>query len=366
VTAPVAISTPTPTTRAVTIAPETPPSPTPSPLPAGAACAPGVDLLGVSDALDKTRFAETAVGGLSALAPDLTADVVLALVDNERDTPARFYTLHVAHDNGTLGAPRVLVVTVLRDAAGQPFTGRRFDGEGMARTATGELLIASETEPALRRFAPDGRFVADLPVPPRFQVAPRGDALANATFEGLALTPDGRALFAAMEGPLAPDGWTVTGRARLRLLRYDPHPQHGFAPAAQFFYLAEPGQAISDLAALSEHDLLVVERGFVPGRGNTVRLFRVALATARDVADQTTLAAPDLTPVEKALVVDLAGCPAGGVRHPGPQPNPLLDNYEGMALGPTLPDGRRVLLLVSDDNFGADQVTRLLALAIRP
>ena len=35
-----------------------------------------------------------------------------------------------------------------------------------------------------------------------------------------------------------------------------------------------------------------------------------------------------------------------------------------MALGPALPDGRRALLLVSDDNAGATQVTRVIAVAV--
>jgi hypothetical protein len=37
-----------------------------------------------------------------------------------------------------------------------------------------------------------------------------------------------------------------------------------------------------------------------------------------------------------------------------------------MALGPTLPDGRRVLFLVADDNSHAIQDARVLALAIAP
>ena len=41
-----------------------------------------------------------------------------------------------------------------------------------------------------------------------------------------------------------------------------------------------------------------------------------------------------------------------------------MDNYEGMALGPVLPDGRRSLILVTDDNNRPDQVARILVLGI--
>jgi hypothetical protein len=41
-----------------------------------------------------------------------------------------------------------------------------------------------------------------------------------------------------------------------------------------------------------------------------------------------------------------------------------LDNFEGMAFGPDLPDGARTLLLVSDDNFNPHQRTAFLLFRI--
>ena len=40
-----------------------------------------------------------------------------------------------------------------------------------------------------------------------------------------------------------------------------------------------------------------------------------------------------------------------------------IDNIEGMTFGPNLPDGRRTLVIVSDNNFSAGQFTQLIALA---
>jgi hypothetical protein len=104
---------------------------------------------------------------------------------------------------------------------------------------------------------------------------------------------------------------------------------------------------------LSDQALLVLERGYVPLLGNTVRIYRVTLAGAADVSGQTSLAAPGLTPVTKTLLFDLAQCPPSGAPAREPQPNPLLDNFEGLAVGPVLPDGRRTLLLVGDDKWRA-------------
>jgi hypothetical protein len=67
----------------------------------------------------------------------------------------------------------------------------------------------------------------------------------------------------------------------------------------------------------------------------------------------------------KQLLVDLVDCPPSGATAKQPQPNPLLDNVEGMALGGPLPDGRRTLYLVSDDNNNPVQTTRLYALSVR-
>ena len=59
-------------------------------------------------------------------------------------------------------------------------------------------------------------------------------------------------------------------------------------------------------------------------------------------------------PVQKTLLLDLRtlGIP--------------LDNIEGITFGPDLPDGRRSLILVSDNNFAATQFTQFLLFAISP
>jgi hypothetical protein len=44
---------------------------------------------------------------------------------------------------------------------------------------------------------------------------------------------------------------------------------------------------------------------------------------------------------------------------------PALDNVEGISWGPLLANGRRSLVLISDDNFGKNQVTQLLLFEVR-
>ena len=327
-------------------------------------CAAGVDFLGFSDAFNKRTYEGTSVGGLSALAYVGRQSTYYSLVDNgPTASDARFYTLRIPV-KGSLGTPEILDVTTLKDASGQPFTASNFDGEGLAITRKGDLLVSSETEPSIRRFDLDGNLLEELPVPQKFEVAPAGEGQRNQTFESLSLSPNGRSLFTANEGYLLADGQTTDGSDRIRILRYEDRGPGSFEPAEEFFYLADPNLGVVEIVALSEDELLVLERGFQSGVGNTVRVYRVSLDGAHDVSDEPSLAATDLEPVGKELLVDLADCPSGGATTPGTQPNPLLDNYESLTLGARLPGGRRSLLLQSDDNFSAGQVTRVVALGV--
>ena len=98
-----------------------------------------------------------------------------------------------------------------------------------------------------------------------------------------------------------------------------------------------------------------MERSFsvgVPGTGNTIKLFTVSVAERDDVNGVESLA-PILGGIEAApksllLDLDVLGIP--------------LDNVEGMDFGPTLPDGRQSLILVSDNNFAPAQFTQFLRL----
>lgn len=338
--------------------------------PAGAAaprwpaCNPNVGLIGYSDALDKQTYAATDIGGLSGMVYDAARDVYYSLVDGQGTTAARIYTLRIPQTQSGLGAPVVTAVTTLLNANGAPFTGANFDGEGLTLATNGDWLIASETEPSLRRFARDGRLLAELPVPQRFKVAPAGQAVHNAAFEGVSLSPSGKSLFVVMEAPLGPDGYTLTGKGRNRILRYVPDNSGlNFHLAAEYYYQTQALQAVSDVLALSDDRLLVLERSYVPGYGNTVRVFSATLTNAADVSAIAALGSSKATPVPKTLLVDIAGCPDAGVPNRQPQPNRLLDNYEALAWGRSI-NGERTLLLVSDDNFNPAQTTRVLALSV--
>ena len=312
-----------------------------------------VAFLGYSDALDGYSYEGMLVGGLSGLAYDANRDLYYAVTDSQvGSTPERFYTLKVPLEEGRLAEPLISDVTVLRGPQGKPFTGANLDGEGIALTREGELLIASEVEPSILRFSLDGRFLGKLKVPQKFLVVPKGYAKVNASFESLALSPTGRSLFTANEKPLITDEQGYSEEHQwVRLLRYVDRGSSEFEPSQEFLYPVEQGESISEIAALSEGDLLLLER-------EERRIFRVSLDEGGDVSREEDLAASGAILLEKELVVD--------VDYSCPLPSDGQDSFgllEGMALGPKLPGGRRALLLQSDDNFGG-QKSRMIMLSI--
>jgi hypothetical protein len=332
-----------------------------------------VQILGFCEALDKQSFGGFDIAELSGIDYDRMSGGYVAVSDRAGTTQTHVFTLGIPLTGETMGDPVITSVTVLKQPDGTPYNGFNFDGEGIALAAGGQVRwISSEggsaagRQPEIRAFTRDGLHIDALEVPAIFQIGTN-----NLSFESLAMSPNGRSLFTANEGPLPADGRTAALESRIRILRYENRGPLGYQPVAQYFYQSEPGRTTSDLGvveiiALSEEDLLVMERGFVANQGNTVRVFRVSLDGAADVSAAQSLAAPGLEPVSKEMVFDLAECPPDGATTPpdAVQPNPLLDNFEAMTLGPVLPDGRRALILVSDDNGSAVQTTRVVALAL--
>lgn len=326
-------------------------------------------------------FAGTTVGGLSGIVYDRKRDVYFSLSDDPSQfDPARFYTLQVDISDGRLdpGDVGFLDVTTLKAPDGQPFAPFSLDPEGIALTKDDTLVITSEgfanrlIDPFVRVFGLDGEPLRDLPLPSYFLPAADGSrgVRLNLAFESAATPPNGRFLFSGLEGALVQDGpaATLAAGSPARLLRHNL--QTGRLDR-QFLYVTDPiaeppvpagSFAVSglvDLLPLNNEFLLAMERSFsvgAPGTGNTIRLYRVAVPGADDIDGVESLAGllDSVEPVEKTLLLDLdtLGIP--------------LDNVEGMTFGPDLPDGRRSLILVSDNNFSPFQFTQFLLFAVSP
>ncbi|WP_328839057.1 esterase-like activity of phytase family protein [Streptomyces europaeiscabiei] len=315
------------------------------------ACSSSVSVEAYSDALDKTTYEGTFFGNLSGLAVDRDGSL-LAVSDR-----SSLFTL----DGRTL-RPRGVVPLATQ-------TGAALDSEGLAVDRDGTRLVTSETEPSVRRYDRRGRLLGSLPVPDALKVAPAGRAVANQTFEGLTLLPGGRTLLASTEGALSGD---TAGTVRFQTWQRQGVARD-FRLSAQYGYRTDTGLGVVEVAGLPGGRLLVLERGFTAGVGNTVRLYAADTRGATDTGGVAVLTGQDgdgVRLVRKTLLADLVNCPSLGATAKQPQPNPLLDNIEGMAVtgssrsggrGP----GRLNVVLVSDDNQNAVQTTRFYFLRVR-
>jgi hypothetical protein len=318
----------------------------------GTTCAPAATAVSYSDGLDKLTDRGATVGGLSDVAWDRRSGAWVSSVDNHGTDESRLWFWR---------DPAAPVVVrdplVLRRPDGTPYDGTTADFEGLAVLPDGDFVVSSETEPSIRIFGRDGVQKSSLPVPARFAVAPAGEATANATLEGLTVAPSGKRIVAAMEGALSGDGDATLHR----FLVYD-RAGPGWKPTAQWAYRAGAGRRIAEVTAYDNDSLLVLEASFTAGVGNAVELYAVpTTGHATDVGAVPDLsAAPARSILRKKLIADVVRCPTLGATSKETQTNPLLDNFEGMAVRPT-PRGD-VIELISDDNFNATQTTRVLTL----
>jgi hypothetical protein len=338
--------------------------------------APDLEFLGQAVIPTGTTFAGTTVGGLSSITYDGSRGVFYSLSDDQGSfDPARFYTLRVNLSDGHLddGDVTFTGVTTLQAPGGGPYPPFSLDPEGLTLAKSGELIVTSEgiagagIAPFVRRYALDGAFLGDLPVPAAFApTGPTHGVRQNLAFEAAAVAPDGRHLFVGMEGALLQDGpaATLTNGSASRILRYNLASGH---LDRQNVYVTDPiaeppvpsnqfaVNGLVELLPFNPQFGLAMERSFsvgAPGTGNTIKLYSVGFPGASDVVGLDSIAGVTYRPVQKTLLLDLStlGIP--------------LDNVEGMTLGPTLPDGRRSLLLVSDNNFAAAQFTQFLLFAL--
>ena len=215
-------------------------------------------------------------------------------------------------------------------------------------------------KPFVREFSLEGRQLRELALPPYVDpVLGASGVRNNLGLESAAVTPDGRHLITGFENALVQDGpaSTLTTTSASRLLdvelatgeveheyvyRDDPVAEPPPVPTASVSGLVE-------LLPFNRRFGLSMERSFSVGAGNTIRLYRYALAGADDVSgvDRLDSVAP-VREASKQLVLDLD------------ELGLTLDNIEGMTLGPRLPDGGRALILMSDNNFALGQVSQFL------
>ncbi len=343
-------------------------------------------LLGEATLPFGARFGETPVGGLSGIDFDAASGEYLLISDDRSDrAPARAYRATWRPDAaGT--APDMTALVSLRQPDGAPWPGHRNQTEGVPvpdpesirlRRGTGTLLWTSEGDigrgfgPSLYEASSDGVTLREFGLPAMFRPDKTGQRgpRDNRGFEGLALTPDGQRAWLAMEGALIGDGPLPTADAAGGPCRFTEVDLASGIAVRQIAYPPDaiplptrlPGgfadNGVSEILMLDAHRMLVLERAWSPGAGNSLRLYEIDTRAASDTLAVGALRPGNHRPAPKTLLADFATL---GLSR--------LDNTEGMCWGPPLPDdarGRRqrMLVVVSDNNFNPLQITQFAAFA---
>lgn len=346
----------------------------------------GVEFLGEVIVPTGTLFKGTEIGGLSSITYDPGRGVYHTLSDDQGNRPTgdpvRYYTVAIDLADGRLddGDVEFLDVTQLFESKKSPFPPGGLDPEGFTLGREGFFFMSSEgnpiadpiIDPFIKRYNHNGRVTASLPIPDKY--IPNGvdkGVRFNLAFESLNPTPDRRNLVTAGEGALFQDGpaSTFTNGSLARILIFSLNQRR---PIAEYVYevgpWAEPSTifGVNGIVEVLPIDnvgtMLVMERSFSVGgvlgggTGNVVVIKEVSTQGATEVLDIDALyegGSPiSFTPVSQREVFafDDLGIP--------------IDNIEGMTFGPSLPDGRQTLVIVSDNNFASGQFTQFIVLAL--
>jgi hypothetical protein len=251
----------------------------------------------------------------------------------------------------------------------------RLDPESVRVSNNGKrVYVSDEYGPFVYQFNREtGRRKRTFALPPAFAItnlSPQGAVeiagntsgrVTNKGMEGLAITPDSKTLFGAMQSPLLQDGGTGGRFIRVVAIRV-----HTGAVQQYAYELTNIGTAakpkyptVSDIVAVNDHELLVDERDG-KGRGDDStaaykKIYRIDLTGAIEVSAISGDANLAGTAVPKTLFLDVvATLNAHGIGS-----NDIPAKLEGLAFGPDLVVGgvaKHTLFLTNDNDFIATVV----------
>lgn len=345
----------------------------------------GLRLIGEQRIALKQSFEGTTVGGLSGIDYDAASNSwVMESDDRSEINPARYYRASLHYDSEKFSAVTLNSVHFFT----QP-DGSRYPNLAHAKLEQGEQVPDIETirvdpqdgslwygsegnrkvglHPFVRHADRDGKYLATLPTPAMFNVSKNEvGSRNNMSFEALSFSSDGKSLWLGMEAALYQDGPLATpdNGSVVRITRLD----RAGTVLGQYAYPIEPvasrpapgreaDNGVSEILAVNDHQVLVVERAGVANADgvytNHVRIYAMETQGATDIQAIPALAGASYVPARKRLLLDLEKI---GL--------PKVDNIEGISWGPRLANGRRSLVVISDDNFNPQQVTQILAFEV--
>lgn len=334
-------------------------------------------------------FQNTVVGGLSGIDYDVKQNQYYMISDDpSQRSPARIYTAQIDIKENKIDTVRVTGVTYILQENGKPYpkygTDKTVkpDSESVRyNPLTKQWIWSSEGErlfkdgdttivqPGLTFISTYGKFLDTIPMPKGFQFTKtESGPRKNALFEGLTYADQYKTLYASLEEPLYQDGPQAAfeyDKALTRILKFDVATKKNIAQYA-YNLGAMPVKptvendwnvnGISEILAINNHTLLVMERAWAKGHDDHtfLKLYLVDLQSAENEINNSSFVQNPPKLLNKKLIFDFDSL------------NRHIDNFEGVTFGPKLPNGHLSLIFCVDNNFGKSQVQQFFLFEIIP
>lgn len=341
----------------------------------------GLRLIGDYNIAAQTQFNGVEFGGISGIDRDSEGHYWAISDDRGEVANPRAYVLDIALDVNQISSITINKMIYLHDENNQlhPIGRKTIDPESIRMAQNGHVYISSEGnyssnstdlyQPFIREYSLNGSIIRQFDIPKAFYYQDNltQGGRSNKLFEALTLTPKGQ-LFAATEDALIQDGpmTSINNASVIRFLKFDVNTGQN---TAQYAYdipkipvdsppeTFRPDNGVSEMLALSENEFLVIERAYADLVGNTIRIVKATIQpNTTDVRQISSLVNAQYQSISKQTLLEL----------PIQYNSIKIENIEGISWGPTLANGHRTLILVSDNNFQNQKNTQFLAFEVLP
>lgn len=341
----------------------------------------GLRLIGDYNIAAQTQFNGVEFGGISGIDRDSEGHYWAISDDRGEVANPRAYVLDIALDANQISSITINKMIYLHDENNQlhPIGRKTIDPESIRMAQNGHVYISSEGnyssnstdlyQPFIREYSLDGSIIRQFDIPKAFYYQDNltQGGRSNKLFEALTLTPKGQ-LFAATEDALIQDGpmTSINNGSVIRFLKFDINTGQNTAqyaydipkiPVDSPLETFRPDNGVSEMLALSENEFLVIERAYADLVGNTIRIVKATIQpNTTDVRQISSLINAQYQSISKQTLLEL----------PIQYNSIKIENIEGISWGPTLVNGHRTLILVSDNNFQNQKNTQFLAFEVLP
>ena len=335
------------------------------------------------------EFNGTTIGGLSGIDYDSEKEIYYMISDDRSAiNPARYYSAKISLNAKGIDTVIWIATYPMLQSNGKPYPNSKQDpahtpdpeairynkiANELIWTSEGERIVRGKDtvleNPAITRISMEGKYIDTFPLPANLLMrATEKGPRQNGVLEGLTFDKNFKTIYVNVEEPLYEDGPRADikpNNAWIRIYQYDVASKKN---TAQYAYHLEPIaypstpenafkiNGVPDIYAIGNNQLIVLERSFSSGRlPCTIKVFLADLNSAEDIKENSSLMINPVTkPVKKKLVLNMDDLKI------------YTDNIEGVTFGPTLPNGHRSLIFISDNNFASFEKTQLLLFEILP